>query len=70
MPELNFNLRQDSPQLSLELENVHIVTTPIDDTLTESGAAADAKATGDAIRAITSLTDDDIDEAMEDAEDD
>ena len=39
-------------ELDYEVEDAEVIPTPIDDTLTISGEAADAKATGDAIAAV------------------
>lgn len=52
MADLNFNLQQDAPSMHFETENAHVVTVPIDDTLTQEGAAADAKAVGDRFAAL------------------
>lgn len=39
-------------ELDYEVEDADVIPTPLDDTLTVSGEAADAKATGDAIAAV------------------
>ena len=39
-------------ELDYDVEDAEVIPTPIDDTLTISGEAADAKATGDAIAAV------------------
>lgn len=46
MSESNTNLNEE---VEMVIEDATVITTPIDDTLTESGAAADAKAVGDAL---------------------
>ena len=48
------------PEVSFTMQVAETVQAPIDDTLTQSGAAADAKATGDAIEAAKTLLENEI----------
>lgn len=50
------------PEVNFEIEVSEVVQAPIDDTLTISGMAADAKATGDAIAAAK----DELEEEIQD----
>jgi hypothetical protein len=46
------NLTDGIPEITLQMEANSVVQSPVDPTLSISGQAADAKATGDAIAAI------------------
>lgn len=65
MSEINNNtpasIDDGIPEVSFELEVSNVVQAPIDDTLTISGEAADAKATGDAIAAAKAELQEEID---------
>lgn len=52
--EINATPEELVEEVELEVEDAEGIPFPIDPTLTHPGEAADAKATGDAIRAITS----------------
>ena len=60
MSEVNNNtpssIDDGIPEVSFEVEVSNVVQAPIDDTLSISGEAADAKATGDAIAAAKAET--------------
>lgn len=51
----------DIPEVDFDIEVMETVQAPVDDTLSISGAAADAKATGDAIAAAKTELEEDID---------
>lgn len=54
MSEINNNPEELVEDIEYEVEDANEIPTPIDPTLTIAGEAADAKATGDAIRGIAS----------------
>lgn len=51
IPSINFDIQTTPQSVGLSIDPADVITVPIDDTLSISGMAADAKATGDAIRA-------------------
>lgn len=65
MSEVNNNtpssIDDGIPEVSFEVEVSNVVQAPIDDTLSISGEAADAKATGDAIAAAKAELQEEID---------
>ena len=60
-PESQESLSDGIPEVSFTMEVEETVQAPIDDTLTVSGMAADAKATGDAIAAAKADLQEEID---------
>jgi hypothetical protein len=63
MSEINTQTSIDDgiPEVNFSLEVANVVQTPVDDTLTIEGMAADAKATGDAIAAAKAELQEEID---------
>ena len=55
------NSTEGIPEVEFQIEVSNVVQTPVDDTLTIEGMAADAKATGDAIDAAKSELQEEID---------
>ena len=50
---VHINVERATPTVSVSASRASVIPTPIDPTLTIEGEAADAKATGDAINAVT-----------------
>ena len=63
------SINEGIPEVNFTLQVAETIQTPVDDTLSISGMAADAKATGDAIAAAKSELEDDIDSAESDLHD-
>ena len=65
MSEINNNtpasIDDGIPEVTFEVEVSNVVQTPVDDTLSIAGMAADAKATGDAIDAAKAELQEEID---------
>lgn len=65
MSEINNNtpasIDDGIPEVNFELEVSNVIQTPVDDTLSIEGMAADAKATGDAIAAAKAELQEEID---------
>ena len=61
MSELNNTPVDGIPEVTFEVEVSNVVQTPVDDTLSIAGMAADAKATGDAIDAAKNELQEEID---------
>lgn len=61
MSELNNTPADGVPEVTFEVEVSNVVQTPVDDTLSIAGMAADAKATGDAIDAAKAELQEEID---------
>lgn len=61
MSELNNTPADGIPEVTFEVEVANVVQTPVDDTLTIAGMAADAKATGEAIDAAKNELQEEID---------
>lgn len=61
MSEINNTPADGIPEVSFEVEVSNVVQTPVDDTLSIAGMAADAKATGEAIDAAKAELQEEID---------
>ena len=61
MSEINNTPADGIPEVTFEVEVSNVVQTPVDDTLSIAGMAADAKATGDAIVAAKAELQEEID---------
>lgn len=61
MSELNNTPVDGIPEVTFEVEVSNVVQTPVDDTLSIAGMAADAKATGEAIDAAKAELQEEID---------
>ena len=61
MSEINNTPVDGIPEVTFEVEVSNVVQTPVDDTLSIAGMAADAKATGDAIDAAKNELQEEID---------
>ena len=61
MSELNNTPADGIPEVTFEVEVSKVVQTPVDDTLSIAGMAADAKATGEAIDAAKAELQEEID---------
>lgn len=61
MSELNNTPVDGIPEVTFEVEVSNVVQTPVDDSLSIAGMAADAKATGDAIDAAKAELQEEID---------
>jgi predicted amino acid-binding ACT domain protein len=61
MSELNNTPADGIPEVTFEVEVANVVQTPVDDTLSIPGMAADAKATGEAIDAAKNELQEEID---------
>ena len=61
MSEINNTPADGIPEVSFEVEVSNVVQTPVDDTLSIEGMAADAKATGEAIDAAKAELQEEID---------
>lgn len=57
LPTISFTITPETTSLAFEVSPSQTVQAPVDATLTISGKAADAKATGDQIRSIKPATD-------------
>jgi hypothetical protein len=57
MPDTENSISAGIPEITLQMQVMDTIPAPVDATLSISGQAADAKTTGDAIRAVnTALT--------------
>lgn len=61
MSEINNTPADGIPEVTFEVEVSNVVQTPVDDTLSIEGMAADAKATGEAIDAAKNELQEEID---------
>ena len=61
MSELNNTPADGIPEVTFEVQVSNVVQTPVDDTLSIAGMAADAKATGEAIDAAKAELQEEID---------